>query len=787
MGRRQRNRQRQQQRRERGGGGDGQGREQAGWEGGYPEIVKENALFERYYRELRIVPEGEWEPFMAALREPLPATLRITGYKSHAKEILHCLKNKYFKELQDLVVDGQKIQVPQSLKWYPEELAWHTNLSRKILRKSPQLEKFHQFLVSETECGNISRQEAVSMIPPLLLNVNPHHKILDMCAAPGSKTAQLIEMLHADMNVPFPEGFVIANDVDNKRCYLLVHQAKRLNSPCIMVVNHDASSIPTLQIDNNGRKEVLFYDRILCDVPCSGDGTMRKNIDVWKKWTTQNSLQLHGLQLRIATRGVEQLAEGGRMVYSTCSLNPVENEAVIASLLEKSEGALELADVFSELPGLKWMRGITQWKVMLKDGQWFEAWKDVPSNRQTQIRPTMFPIKDEEKLKAMNLERCIRILPHHQNTGGFFVAVLIKKSPMPWNKRQSKLQRKLSQRTGDVSVSAAATEDGSVEIVEEPPAAEDEETKETQHLLNVESEQSKKDGVCGPPPSKKMKLFGFKEDPFVFLSEDDPLFPPIQKFYALDPSFPKMNLLTRTQEGKKRQLYMVSKELRNVLLNNSERMKVINTGIKVWSRNSDGEQFGCAFRLAQEGIYTLYPFINARIINVCIEDVKVLLTQENPFLSKFTSETHKRVKDLAMGSIVLKYEPDPSKSDTLQCPIVLCGWHGKTSLRAFVPKNERLHYLRMMGVEVFKAKRKEEDFESKAEEGDQDNTKNMEEEMDIEHNELATKMEAEVDEEPIHELMESSVIEPENKMENVQPSSENAENRDITDLSSVKA
>ncbi|XP_030407530.1 tRNA (cytosine(34)-C(5))-methyltransferase isoform X2 [Gopherus evgoodei] len=787
MGRRQRNRQRQQQqqqqqqRRERGGGGDGQGREQAGWEGGYPEIVKENALFERYYRELRIVPEGEWEPFMAALREPLPATLRITGYKSHAKEILHCLKNKYFKELQDLVVDGQKIEVPQTLKWYPEELAWHTNLSRKILRKSPQLEKFHQFL------GNISRQEAVSMIPPLLLNVNPHHKILDMCAAPGSKTAQLIEMLHADMNVPFPEGFVIANDVDNKRCYLLVHQAKRLNSPCIMVVNHDASSIPTLQIDNNGRKEVLFYDRILCDVPCSGDGTMRKNIDVWKKWTTQNSLQLHGLQLRIATRGVEQLAEGGRMVYSTCSLNPVENEAVIASLLEKSEGALELADVSSELPGLKWMPGITQWKVMLKDGQWFEAWKDVPSNRQTQIRPTMFPIKDEEKLKVMNLERCIRILPHHQNTGGFFVAVLIKKSPMPWNKRQSKLQRKLSQRTGEISVSAAAAEDGSVEIIKEPPDAEDEDTKETQHLLNAESEQSKKDGVCGPPPCKKMKLFGFKEDPFVFLSEDDPLFPPIEKFYALDPSFPKMNLLTRTQEGKKRQLYMVSKELRNVLLNNSERMKVINTGIKVWSRNSDGEQFGCAFRLAQEGIYTLYPFINARIINVCIEDVKVLLTQENPFLSKFSSETHKRVKDLAMGSIVLKYEPDPSKPDTLQCPIVLCGWHGKTSLRAFVPKNERLHYLRMMGVEVFKAKRKEENFESKTEEGDQDSTKHMEEEMDMEHNELAAKMEAEVDEEPIHEFMESSVIEPENKMENVQPSSENAENRDIADLSSVKA
>lgn len=52
-----------------------------GWEGGYPEIVKENKLFERFYQELKIVPEGEWDQFMESLREPLPATLRITGYK----------------------------------------------------------------------------------------------------------------------------------------------------------------------------------------------------------------------------------------------------------------------------------------------------------------------------------------------------------------------------------------------------------------------------------------------------------------------------------------------------------------------------------------------------------------------------------------------------------------------------------------------------------------------------------------------------------------------------------
>ncbi|XP_077922669.1 RNA cytosine C(5)-methyltransferase NSUN2 isoform X2 [Halichoerus grypus] len=714
MGRRARGRRLQQQQQQRPtraeNGAEGGGkRQEAGWEGGYPEIVKENKLFEHYYQELKIVPEGEWDLFMEALREPLPATLRITGYKSHAKEILHCLKNKYFKELEDLEVDGQKVEVPQPLSWYPEELAWHTNLSRKILRKSPQLEKFHQFLVSETESGNISRQEAVSMIPPLLLNAHPHHKILDMCAAPGSKTTQLIEMLHADMNVPFPEGFVIANDVDNKRCYLLVHQAKRLSSPCIMVVNHDASSIPRLKIDVNGRKEILFYDRILCDVPCSGDGTMRKNIDVWKKWTTLNSLQLHGLQLRIATRGAEQLVEGGRMVYSTCSLNPIEDEAVIASLLEKSEGALELADVSSELPGLKWMPGITHWKVMTKDGQWFTEWEDVPHSRHTQIRPTMFPPKDPEKLQAMHLERCLRILPHHQNTGGFFVAVLVKKSSMPWNKRPPKgepVEPREPVRSSPAYPTEGAAADPA-ELESKPIISGMDDTDIMERPENVENSGSKKDGVCGPPPSKKMKLFGFKEDPFVFIPEDDPLFPPIQKFYALDPSFPKMNLLTRTTEGKKRQLYMVSKELRNVLVNNSERMKVINTGIKVWCRNNSGEEFDCAFRLAQEGIYTLYPFINSRIITVSIEDVKILLTQENPFFRKLSSETYSQAKDLAKGSIVLKYEPDPTKPDTLQCPIVLCGWRGKASIRTFVPKNERLHYLRMMGLEVLAEKKKE--------------------------------------------------------------------------------
>uniref|UniRef100_A0AAQ5ZK50 tRNA (cytosine(34)-C(5))-methyltransferase n=1 Tax=Amphiprion ocellaris TaxID=80972 RepID=A0AAQ5ZK50_AMPOC len=694
-----------------------------GWGAGYADIVKENKLFEHYYKEQGLVPEGEFEQFMDAMREPLPATIRITGYKSHAKEILHCLKEKYFKDIQELEIDGQMMEAPQALSWYPDEQAWHTNMSRKIIRKSPLLEKFHQFLVSETESGNISRQEAVSMIPPLLLKIEPHHKILDMCAAPGSKTAQLIEMLHADMDVPFPEGFVIANDVDNKRCYLLVHQAKRLNSPCIMVVNHDASCIPTLQIDSDGKKDILFYDRILCDVPCSGDGTMRKNIDVWKKWTTSNSLHLHGLQLRIAVRGVEQLAVGGRMVYSTCSLNPIEDEAVIAALLEKSEGALELADSSADLPGLKWMPGVTSWKLMTKDGQWFSDWSEVPSSRHTQIRPTMFPPKDAEKLAALHLERCMRILPHHQNTGGFFVAVLVKKAPMPWNKRYPKvLPHKHTHLTDDRYLYVL------LDVVNGADFS----------LVGLSFEPAAPPPHSAPPPSKKMRLFGYKEDPFVFLTEDDPVFNTIQSFYDLSGDFPKLNVLTRTHEGKKRHLYMVSKELRNVLLNNSERMKVINTGVKVWSRNSDGEEFGCAFRLAQEGIYTLQPYIRSRIIRVSVEDIKVLLTQENPFLSKLEDDAHAQAKKMGMGSIVLKYIPNP------QCPIQLCGWRGKTSIRAFVPRNERFHYLRMLGVEVFRDKQ---GLGQKRGDGEKEGKEQVEDEVekDAEEEEGAGDNETELD------------------------------------------
>lgn len=71
---------------------------------------------------------------------------------------------------------------------------------------------------------------------------------------------------------------VVANDADNSRCYMLVHQAKRLQSPCVIITNHDASIMPSFKLDSGDN---VKFDRILCDVPCTGDGTLRKNADIW--------------------------------------------------------------------------------------------------------------------------------------------------------------------------------------------------------------------------------------------------------------------------------------------------------------------------------------------------------------------------------------------------------------------------------------------------------------------------------------------------------------------------
>ena len=97
-----------------------------------------------------------------------------------------------------------------------------------------------------------------------------HAKVLDMCAAPGSKTQQLLEALHSgrgDEGTPLPLGFVVANDADHKRCNLLTHQTKRVCSPCLLVTNHAGEQFPEVkrtgpegQVGPSGRESSSAWD-----------------------------------------------------------------------------------------------------------------------------------------------------------------------------------------------------------------------------------------------------------------------------------------------------------------------------------------------------------------------------------------------------------------------------------------------------------------------------------------------------------------------------------------------
>ena len=94
-----------------------------------------------------------------------------------------------------------------------------------------------------------------------------------------------------------------------------------------------------------------------------GDGTARKNADVFRKWSPAGAIGLHSTQLQIAMRGLSLLAVGGLMAYSTCSFSPIENEAVVAEVLLRCNGAVELVDVSDRLPGLVRSPGLLTWRV----------------------------------------------------------------------------------------------------------------------------------------------------------------------------------------------------------------------------------------------------------------------------------------------------------------------------------------------------------------------------------------------------------------------------------------
>ncbi|XP_054822027.1 uncharacterized protein LOC129320546 isoform X2 [Prosopis cineraria] len=603
-------------------------------------------------------------------------------------------------------------------------------------------------------------------VPPLILDVHSNHFVLDMCAAPGSKTFQLLEIIHQSCKAgSLPDGMVMANDLDVQRCNLLIHQTKRMCTANLIVTNHEAQHFPGCRLNNGTMDSAqhisqLLFDRVLCDVPCSGDGTLRKAPDLWRKWNTGMGHGLHSLQVLIAMRGVSLLKIGGRMVYSTCSMNPIENEAVVAEILRRCGGSVELVDVSHELLQLVRRPGLKRWKV-LDRRVWLGTYKDVPKSRRSVVHPSMFPSgrsfqnlfdsnhnvdmqndinnghngDSEDGVQAMEnlmtnefaeevsdfpLERCMRIVPHDQNTGAFFIAVLRKVSPMPPIQEKPKkgiAKKHVKPANLDIEdnevLQVDSLENTRKDVLEAVSVADVNEIEPNIVDLRVRPSVSHEvwnSGEEAQEPDdaesiakmtqgkRKLQIQGKWRgvDPVIFF-KDEVIINSIKAFYGIDEQFPfKGHLISRNSDPNHvKRIYYVSKSVKDVLeLNFSvgQQLKIASIGLKMFERQSsrEGNSAPCSFRISSEGLPVVLPYITKQILHASPVDFKRLLQNKAVRFADFVdAKFSEKAANLMLGCCVVVLGKGNNKADLESCQvdestIAIGCWKGRASLTVMV-------------------------------------------------------------------------------------------------------
>ncbi|GKT85439.1 NOL1/NOP2/sun family protein [Colletotrichum tofieldiae] len=755
----------------------------------YPAVKKENERLQRYYNTIIGLSEEEQGPFWDALRRDLPNSFRFCGSKGHALAVKKLLQSRYMPEIEKIEhADGRTVEPPKPLSWYPNELAWWMTTPKNIIRKYPPFAAFQKFLVSETTVGNISRQEVVSMIPPLLMDVRPGMTVLDMCAAPGSKAGQLLEMIHqgeearvrkvlrafakedgldlgeeteeerqADLEADPTDagrttGLLIANDADYKRGHMLVHQLKRLGSPNLLVTNHDATQYPAIKLPSDpatpNKPQYLKFDRILADVPCSGDGTLRKNMNLWKDWQPGNALGLHVTQVRILLRALAMLKVGGRVVYSTCSMNPVENESVVAAAIDRAGGPdkVEIVDCSNELQGLVRAPGMRKWQIMDKSGRLWGSQAEVDEytkNSTDGIAPgrivdTMFPPLEGSVCADLPLERCMRVYAHQQDTGGFFITVIQKKAEVKIRPEDQKADD-ATKSNGTTAAATPATENGTETKLEEkteekveakpeevPVATEAAEAKpeeESEEKTTTEAEVPEQDATNGvkrpredetadgetqetkkpkleasqeKPKRSNRNIHGQVEEPFKYLDPKHEVIKNIKTFYHISSRFPEDRFMVRNAAGEPaKAIYYTSALARDILVENEGRgIKVIHGGVKMFMKQDAPSAEICRWRIQSEGMPILQGYVGEqRVVRLTSkETLRRLLIEMFPRIAdgewEKMGEIGARVRDIGMGCCVLRVEPDgsdPAFSERMALPL----WKSIHSLNLMLPKEDR--------------------------------------------------------------------------------------------------
>jgi 16S rRNA (cytosine967-C5)-methyltransferase len=181
--------------------------------------------------------------------------------------------------------------------------------------------------------GAFVAQSRAAMLVARALAPQAGERVLDLCAAPGGKTTHLAALMGG-------EGTVLAVERNQTRASRLQQTAKRLRASNVHVELGDAAS---------PRAEGAVFDRVLVDPPCSGLGTLQARADLRWRVSPQAIAEMSAVQRTILAAGAEALRPGGVLVYSTCTISPIENEHVIANFLD-SHADFRLDDLVSELP-----------------------------------------------------------------------------------------------------------------------------------------------------------------------------------------------------------------------------------------------------------------------------------------------------------------------------------------------------------------------------------------------------------------------------------------------------
>ncbi len=177
------------------------------------------------------------------------------------------------------------------------------------------------------EEGYFYVQSLSSMIPPLVLDPIKGEKILDMAAAPGSKTTQMAALMENS-------GEIIANEPNSVRMQKLQANLHTQNVSNVKLISQDGGNIYKTYPD--------YFDKVLVDAPCSGEGRICVYYpDSYRYWSIRNVNNFAALQKRLLISALLSVKPGGVVVYSTCTLSPEENEEVISYVLEKSQGFVE--------------------------------------------------------------------------------------------------------------------------------------------------------------------------------------------------------------------------------------------------------------------------------------------------------------------------------------------------------------------------------------------------------------------------------------------------------------